>query len=531
MGQRPKRLEINSPTGSEDLKMTKLNRKFLLENPGLIQGNAEKLLELPEKVLQFGTGVLLRGLPDFIIDKANKSGVFNGRIAVVKSTSQGSADAFADQDNLYTVCVRGISGDDIVQENIINTAISRVLTATDHWDEILTLAESDCLEIVISNTTEVGIVFQEEKIQDEVPASFPAKLLAVLYQRYRAFKGDKTKGLIIIPTELISDNGDKLKAIVVELAQLNELEDEFMQWLNQHNTFCNSLVDRIVPGAPKGEVAEEINAGLGYRDDLLIMSEPYALWAISGDEKVKEKLSFVQVNAGAFVEPDITRFKELKLRLLNGTHTLTCGLAYLGGYGTVKTAMSDPDFNTFLSRLMAQEIAPSIPFDVSPEESRAFGSMVSDRFKNPFIEHFWLSITFNYTQKMEMRVMALLQEYYRKNKSVPKLMAAGLAGYIRFMKPAEINGNEVYGVCNGTSYLIQDKAAIAFDRIYKTGGSNLEIVSQILGNADFWETDLNRIEGLAETVSQYLDILENKGAQNLIKEIIRLDKSPAPFEQ
>ena len=67
-----------------------------------------KLLELPEKVLQFGTGVLLRGLPDYFIDKANKQGIFNGRIVIVKSTSKGGTDAFEKQDGLYTLCVKGI---------------------------------------------------------------------------------------------------------------------------------------------------------------------------------------------------------------------------------------------------------------------------------------------------------------------------------------------------------------------------------------------------------------------------------------
>ncbi|MCD8540371.1 MAG: altronate oxidoreductase, partial [Leadbetterella sp.] len=171
-----------------------------------------------KKVLQFGTGVLLRGLPDYIIDKANKAGIFNGRIVVVKSTGQGGTDAFAEQDNLYTVCVRGISGDRLVKENVINTAVSRVLTASVQWEEVLAFAESDSLEVVISNTTEVGIVFTEENVLSGVPASFPGKLLAVLYHRYRHFRGDAGRGLVIVPTELISDNGDKLRRIVLELA-------------------------------------------------------------------------------------------------------------------------------------------------------------------------------------------------------------------------------------------------------------------------------------------------------------------------
>lgn len=498
----------------------KLTKNLLIQNPDLIQGNAEALFQLPEKVLQFGTGVLLRGLPDFIIDKANKAGIFNGRIVVVKSTSQGGTDAFAEQDNLYTVAVRGIEQGQTVKENVINASISRVLAASSQWNEILAVAESEALEVVISNTTEVGIVLEKENVLTGVPKSFPGKLLAILYRRFQKFEGDGSKGLVIVPTELISDNGDKLKAIVLELARFNELEEDFISWLNNHNSFCNSLVDRIVPGAPKGEVADEINQELSYSDDLLIMSEPYALWAISGDEKVKEKLSFVQVNAGAFVEPDITKFKELKLRLLNGTHTLTCGLAHLGGFSTVKEAMADADFLQFLTELMFKEVGPSIPYTLGTEEREEFGKQVVDRFKNPFIEHFWINITLNYTQKIEMRIVSLLTEYYRVNQAVPKYMAAGLAAYILFMKPEVQKEGKVYGKFNGTSYLIQDIQGATFDRLYKDSDSTQSLVSKVLGNTDFWGTDLSELDGLAEAVSQYLDTLNSQGARYLIKEVI-----------
>src|SRR6201994_3181267 len=90
---------------------------------------AEAIAHLPEKVLQFGTGVLLRGLPDYFIDKANKQGIFNGRIVVVKSTDTGGADAFADQNGLYTHCVQGIEDGKKIEEKILNASISRVLAA------------------------------------------------------------------------------------------------------------------------------------------------------------------------------------------------------------------------------------------------------------------------------------------------------------------------------------------------------------------------------------------------------------------
>src|SRR5882672_5865267 len=158
-----------------------------IKAPGVIKPD-KKIFDLPEKVLQFGTGVLLRGLPDYFIDKANRQGVFNGRVVVVKSTDSGGADSFDRQDSLYTLCIRGIEGGKKVEENIICSAISRVLSARDQWQEILQLAHSPEMQIIISNTTEVGIQLVEDDIRRLPPTSFPGKLLAFLYERYQFFK-------------------------------------------------------------------------------------------------------------------------------------------------------------------------------------------------------------------------------------------------------------------------------------------------------------------------------------------------------
>src|SRR3954469_180278 len=218
----------------------------------------EHVFELPDKVLQFGTGVLLRGLCDYFIDKANRQGVFNGRVVVVKSTDGGDASEFDKQDNLYTLCVRGIVDGKNVEENIISSAISRVLSAKQQWKEILKYAHNRHLQIIISNTTEVGLQLVKESIHQIPPSSFPAKLLAFLYERYKAFVGDAEAGMIIIPTELITDNGKKLFHIVEELARFNHLDEDFIHWLKEHNLFCNSLVDRIVPGKPDAGTLQQL---------------------------------------------------------------------------------------------------------------------------------------------------------------------------------------------------------------------------------------------------------------------------------
>lgn len=483
---------------------------------GSVQKPSASLLQLPEKVLQFGTGVLLRGLPDYFIDKANKQGIFNGRVVVVKSTDSGGADAFDEQDGLYTICVKGIDAGKKVEENIISAAISRVLSAKKQWKEILQCAHNAELQTIISNTTEVGIQLLEESIDQQPPVSFPAKLLAFLYERYNAFNGSAESGMVIVPTELIVGNGDKLKEIVLKLASFNKLDAAFISWLQEHNSFCNSLVDRIVPGKPDDTILQQFQSEAGYTDSLLIMSEVYSLWAIEGGEKVKQVLSFAQADKGVVIAPDIEVFRELKLRLLNGTHTLSCGLAFLAGFTTVKDAMKDDAFSSFVQNTMLKEIAPAIPANVNAAEAEQFGLQVLDRFRNPFINHQWISITMQYTSKMKMRVVPVLQNFVKDNGSSSEYIASGFAAYLLFTKPVAKDGNKFSGNWNGASYPINDDHANYFYELWQQY-STADLVKAVLQNTELWGTDLSALAGFQQKVSEKLQLLIDAGTAALIK--------------
>ncbi|MES2891821.1 MAG: tagaturonate reductase [Bacteroidota bacterium] len=479
----------------------------------------DAIFELPEKVLQFGTGVLLRGLPDYFIDKANKKGIFNGRIVVVKSTDGGDAAAFDKQDSLYTLCIRGVEKGHEVKENIICSSISRVLSAKQDWNTILACAHNADLQIVISNTTEVGIELVNDDIRRLPPVSYPGKLLAFLHERYKAFQGSAGSGLVIVPTELISENGKKLEAIVLELAHLNSLDEKFIEWLEQHNQFCNSLVDRIVPGKPDAATRSRLQEELGYQDDLLTMSEAYSLWAIEGNEHTKSILSFAAADDSVVIAPDITLFKELKLRLLNGTHTLSCGVAILAGFTTVKEAMADPQMYNFIKGLMKEEIAVAIPYEIPAEQSLDFADKVLDRFSNPNIEHLWLSITLNYTSKLKMRIVQVLKKYVELYDTVPENMVIGLAAYLLFMKPLRKEGNVYFGELSGQAYPINDDKAGLFFAAWKHDQPN-EVVNNILSDASLWETDLSRIPTLVEKITEKMEEIRKEGMQSVIKKAI-----------
>ena len=476
----------------------------------------ENLFTLPEKVLQFGTGVLLRGLPDYFIDKANRKGLFNGRIVVVKSTDSGDSSAFEKQDSLYTLCIRGIENGRQVEENIICSSISRVLSAKQDWGSILQCAHDPQMQVIISNTTEVGIELVNDDITRHPPVSYPGKLLAFLHERYEAFEGSPQSGMVIVPTELISDNGKKLEAIVLELAHLNALDSKFIEWLEQNNHFCNSLVDRIVPGKPDTARQTALEAELGYKDDLLSMSEVYSLWAIEGNDQIKDVLSFAAADKGVVIADDITLFKELKLRLLNGTHTLSCGVAFLAGYSTVKQAMEDKEMYGFISSLMKDEIAKAIPYDIPEKNSTEFANNVLDRFSNPSIAHQWISITLNYTSKIKMRNVQVIKRFIELYGAVPENMTIGFAAYLLFMKAVKKDGKVYYGELNGQAYPINDDKAGWFFEQWKNNEPAM-LVKNVLSNASLWDTDLSALPLFAGKVTEKLQDMLQVGILTVLR--------------
>lgn len=472
------------------------------------------LFDLPEKVIQFGTGVLLRGLPDFFIHKANERGIFNGRALVVKSTNRGDTDGFAEQDGLYTLCIKGIENGKTIEQNIINASISRVLSANQDWEEILKSAHNPEMQIIISNTTEVGIVESDDKVQDSPPKTYPGKLLTFLYERFKAFNGSASSGMIVLPTELISNNADLLKEILIKLSRQNELGNDFTEWLTNHNYFCNTLVDRIVPGSLPDIDQQKLEHELGYKDELAIMAEPFRLWAIESSNKhVIETLSFASADKGISIVPSIDKFKELKLRLLNGTHTLSCALAILAGFATVKDAMEDKAFRKFVLTLMQTEIAPLIEGkEISHKEAQEFANSVIDRFSNPFLDHKWQAITLNYTSKLKMRSLPLLGKYYAKENKAPEHTALGMAAFILFMNVKK-QDNYYTAVATGHDFKLQDESASTFFEYWQQPET---VVKNVLADINLWDEDLNKYPSFYQTVEKYASLLQKKGAKEVL---------------
>jgi tagaturonate reductase len=489
-----------------------LNKKYCIEN-GLAK--AEQF-ELPERIVQFGTGVLLRGLVDYLIDKANKKGIFNARAVVIKTTDSDASD-FPNQDCVFTLNEKGIDNQQVINQSTVITALSRLMNASDEWAEILALAEKPEMDIIISNTTEAGVKYVEEDIFQMPPKSFPAKLTAFLYKRFQKF-GEKAE-MVVIPTELLVGNGEILRGMVLKHAERHNLDTNFIHWLKTDCRFCNSLVDRIVPGAtPAAEKLEQENA-LGYTDNLMINSEPFLLWAIEGDDFVKEKLSFAKADSRMVVAEDITQFREQKLRLLNGGHTISVPLAFLSGFKTVRDMMNDPTMGSFVEQVIKNEILPTLDFDASD-----FANAVLDRFKNPFIEHKLLSITVQCTAKMNARNSATFMRYFEKFNELPPLMMRGFAAYLLFTKPVKSENGQFFGQnTEGPLYPIQDDAAAFFESAWnKRDTTNLTslhlFVEEALSNEAVFDKKLKELIGFKENIAQLMFEISSKGFKQIVEQ-------------
>ncbi|MEM9983838.1 MAG: tagaturonate reductase, partial [Bacteroidota bacterium] len=407
-----------------------------LSNQHLSTEEIQQLESWPLKVLQFGTGVLLRGLNDQIIDVANRNGVFQGRIALVASTGSGRSQLLKKQDHLFTNQIEGVKDQAVFREAKINLSLGQVLNARDEWEQVLALARVPSLRLVISNTTEVGVQYHADDLSAFPPETFPAKLTRFLWER---FNFDPSLPLIVLPSELLIDNGDKLRDIVLRHATDHDLPVAFQSWIKEDCSFCNTLVDRIVTGYPNEEKAKDLLAELGYEDALLTVAEPYGLWAIEGDAGLDEALSFANRGWGAVRVESIRPFRERKLRILNGGHTIFVALSHLMGVKTVAEAMEDADLGPFLRGVMLDEVVPSLPADV--DGGAEFAADVMSRFRNPFLHHQVINITLQYTSKMNLRNFANFERYGQKFGTCPPLMSLGLAAFILFCRPTK-NGDK-----------------------------------------------------------------------------------------
>ncbi|WP_427874287.1 tagaturonate reductase [Flavobacterium sp. MMS24-S5] len=470
--------------------MKKLNRI----NTGL-----EKLQ--PIKVVQFGEGNFLRAFVDYAFDKLNKEVDFNAGIAVVQPLKDGMVNMIKDQDGLYTLFMNGIKKGEKIQDiQLINNIVKTINPYTE-FANYLALAKEEELQFIVSNTTEAGIEFIESDTPDmQPPVSFPAKLTVLLYERFKHFNGDASKGVTIIPCELIDYNSETLKKYILQYVDLWKLEDAFKTWVSDACTYHSTLVDRIVPGYPRAEI-EEYNNKLDYEDNLIVAAEPFFLWAIEGGDDLKAKLPFHKTDLNVKIVDDIRPFKMIKVRILNGAHTAMVPFSLLHGNKLVMETVNGDFTGKFVNSVIS-EISETL--DMDKNEITAYSEEVMDRFKNPFIKHALADIALNSVSKFKVRVLPSLLGYYKANKELPVNLTFSLASLIRFYK----------GTWNGQSLPVKDGEDITtfFNGLWKSDDYE-KIARLTLQNKGFWDQDLTEVPGLTRAITIALEEIDSNGIE------------------
>lgn len=394
------------------------------------------LKDAPERVLQFGEGNFLRAFVDYFIDMMNEKAGFHSKVVLCQPIAPGLADMINEQEGLYTLFLRGFENGKKVNDKRVISCVSRCLNPYQDYDAVLACAENPDLRFIACNTTEAGITYDPACSFTDVPAdSYPGKLTQFLYKRFETFGKEAGKGFVILSCELIDNNGKELEKCVLQYADQWKLGEEFVTWIKQENIFCSTLVDRIVTGYPRNEAAS-ICEELGYQDNIIDTGEIFGFWVIEGPESLKEELPFEKAGLPVLITDDHKPYKQRKVRILNGAHTSFVLGAYLAGQDIVRDCMEDEVICGFMNKTIYDEIIPTLT--LPKEELKSFAASVTERFKNPFIDHALLSISLNSTSKWKARVMPSLKGYIANTGKLPECITASFAFYIAFYRGKQL---------------------------------------------------------------------------------------------
>lgn len=469
--------------------------------------------EYPERVIQFGEGNFLRAFVDWIIDNMNEKADFNSSVVLVQPLNMGRVKELNDQDGLYTLYLAGMKNGEAVKEHRVINSISRGINPYEDYEEFLKLADQPEMRFIISNTTEAGISYAEGDTIDKIQTSYPAKVTALLYRRYKTFNGANDKGFILMPCELIDNNAEELKKLVLRYAEEWKLEEDFIKWINEANTFCNTLVDRIVPGYPRDKAAE-YQADLGYEDNNLVECEQFHLWVVEAPQWVKDEFPADKAGLNVLFTDNHKPYKKRKVRILNGAHTTLTPVAYLYGIDTVGESVAHDVIGKFLNSAIFDEIIPTL--ELPKDELVQFANDVLDRFRNPFVKHMLMSIALNSMPKYETRVLPSLLTYAKEQGKLPKKLVFGLAAMMVFYK----------GERNGEKIAVQDGADIIalYEEAWKLYDGSKEsvkkVVTKVLAYESNWKMDLNKVEGLTDLVTDYVYSILKDGMKEAINQVM-----------
>lgn len=470
----------------------------------------ESVDTFPEKVLQIGDGNFIRGFVDWMIDEMNRKTEFNGTIVSIQATPRGKGVYKLNrQDGLFTLLLRGMENGVIVDEKQTISAISRGINPYTNWSDVLKTAEAQEIEFLFSNTTEAGLRYEKGDYSiHAAPLSFPGKVVALLYHRYVHFEGQLDKGWILIPCELIENNGDELKKICLKVIEDWELPNAFTKWVLEACTFCNTLVDRIVPGYPENE-ANDLFEQFGYTDALLTVAEPYHLFVIEGPAFVEVKLPFKEAGLNVHFEK-IALYRELKIKLLNAPHTMLASIGLAIGIESVRKGMEDPLLSSYISNTLIEEVCVTLDSS-GKEKAKLYIEQVFNRFVNPYLHHRLADISLNSFSKFKARVWPCIYTYRKEFGANPKRLVFAFSSLLYYFE----------GIQQNKGYVVKDDEDVItkFTLFYDQFNGSKEILVKFIENLiqeEFLQT-YEDLGDLPEAIANDFFLMKEKGIQSALR--------------
>ena len=441
-------------------------------------------------VLQFGEGNFIRSFIDYLIQLRQDKYGDGESVVLVTPIDNPYWENFRKQDCKYHTCVCGKVDGKAVKEYTYVTVVKDCVNPYREYDRYVEAYMDPELKVIISNTTEAGIAFNAADKYEDL-GTFPAKITKILYERYKKY-GEAGR-VELLPLELIEKNGETLKAYVLKYAEMWGLGADFIEFA-QKITVYNSLVDKIVPGFPRGHEAEHFER-IGGEDKLLTVGEAFLSLVIEGDDALREKLPFLKDPRVKFTD-DVRPYRERKVKILNGLHTALAPISMLAGVGIVRDAVLDPDLSVYAEALANEEIIPTIKMDKAA--LMQFKKDVLERFSNPYIDHLFSSIILNSVAKWKTR---LLPSFLACDKDNRKYMLYALAALFCLYDSADFTINDGDDVkAFFAKELPTEKKYEAFIR-----------------NESFWGMDLEATEGVYTASVDYVRAIKAGKVRETLK--------------
>lgn len=466
---------------------------------------------LRSRIVHFGFGAFHRAHQALLTDRVlNAKGGDWGICEISLFTGDVLMSQLRAQDHLFTVLEKGPDGN----QPIIVGAVHECLNAK--LDSLAAIIEKFCepqVAIVSLTITEKGYCLdpatgrldtQNARIVHDLenpsePHSAPGILVEALHRR-------RERGLqpfTVLSCDNIPDNGHVVKNAVLGMAQ--KRSPELAAWIDAHVSFPGTMVDRIVPAATEASLAE-ITQALGVDDPCAISCEPFIQWVVE-DNFVAGRPEWEV--AGVQMVQDVLPWEQMKLRMLNGSHSFLAYLGYLAGYAHINECMEDEHFREAARRLMLDEQAPTLR--ITDVDLTAYADSLIDRFANPALQHRTWQIAMDGSQKLPQRMLDGIRVHLERHTVWP-LLALGVAGWMRYVSGTDDQGNAID---------VRDPLSEKIRGIVSTS-SEADRVTALLGLSEIFGHDLPQTPAFVDAIVQAYQRLVRDGARRAVIETLNI---------